>query len=445
MNSSSSVNNSADPSSKKPMLWINPGRTAAALPGNSWAGKQIGEKDIHDANSRFLRFSSVLRTLFPELDKSNGIIESPLFRVPTLQSELGLPMNCGMLFIKADHTLPIAGSIKARGGIHEVLEFAEHIGLENGLITSTDPSNLISPTGKQLLSQYRVAVGSTGNLGLSIGVIASALGFETTVHMSADAKEWKKKRLRDRGVNVVEHEGDYAAAVAAGRAEAEKDAYCHFVDDESSFSLFSGYSAAALTLKKQLAEQAITIDADHPLFVYVPCGVGGAPGGIAFGLAHVFGPNVHCFFAEPTASACFLVAMMDRSGSNPSVYDRGLDNRTEADGLAVPQASECAVAVMRPVLSGVFTVEDETLFKHVHTAAITENLRIEPSAAAAFDGPHWLACSAQGSEYLAHHKLLPYLANSIHVIWTTGGLFVPDMEYDKFFERGARSNVNSQA
>ena len=439
MSSKSSAHSKVDPSTKEPVFWINPERTATALPGNTWEGRQIGVQDIEKAAQRFQRFSSVLKVLFPELQDSNGIIESPLIRVPRLQSELGLPLVCGKLFVKADHTLPVAGSIKARGGIHEVLEFAERIGLERGLITTAAPDNLISPTGEQLLSQYRVAVGSTGNLGLSIGVIASALGFETTVHMSADAKEWKKKRLRDRGVQVIEHEGDYAAAVAAGRAEADKDAYCHFVDDESSFSLFAGYSAAALPLKQQLVEQGVVIDADHPLFVYVPCGVGGAPGGIAFGLAHAFGPNVHCFFAEPTASACFLVAMMDQSGSHPSVYDIGLDNRTEADGLAVPQASECAVGVMRPALSGVFTVEDEVLFRHVHTAAITEELRIEPSAAAAFDGPRWLTSSASGRSYLADHNLDQHLANATHIIWTTGGLFVPDAEYDKFFERGAQA------
>jgi D-serine dehydratase len=359
--------------------------------------------------------------------------------VPHLQRALGDPP--GRLFIKADHLLPVAGSIKARGGVHEVLELAERLAQDAGLIAGDDLTPLLDAPARALFGRHEVAVGSTGNLGLSIGVIASALGFRSTVHMSADAKGWKKERLRRRGVSVIEHGGDYAAAVAAGRQEAASDPACHFVDDERSSSLFLGYAAAASHLQRQLAERSVQVDEQHPLFVYIPCGVGGAPGGIAFGLAHLFGPHVHCFFAEPTASPCFLVAMMDSEGRHPSVYDFGLDNRTEADGLAVPRASECAVEVMRTALAGVFTVPDEALFRHLHVAAVTESLRLEPSATAAFDGPAWLTGSERGRAYLAQQGIADQVADATHVVWTTGGLFVPQAEYERFLARGAALNA----
>ncbi|MGO4331630.1 D-serine ammonia-lyase [Cupriavidus sp. 2TAF22] len=428
-------------STATPLLWCNPGRTDAPPAAQPAGERSISLADIRAAQARLRRFAPLLATLFPELARTGGTIESPLLAAPGMQQALGLPHELGRLWIKADHSLPVAGSIKARGGIHEVLEFAETLALEHGLVgpgrdAPPDYLALGAPAARALFGRYQVAVGSTGNLGLSIGVMASALGFRAAVHMSADAKAWKKARLRSRGVEVVEHAGDYEEAVAAGRRQAQHDPFTYFVDDERSLSLLLGYGAAALHLREQLAARDILVDAAHPLFVYLPCGVGGAPAGITFGLRQLLGPHVHCFFAEPTQSPCFLVQMAAQDG-NPSVYDAGLTNLTEADGLAVPRASELAAGVMRPLLSGVFTVADDTLFRHLALAWRSEGVRIEPSAAAGFSGPRMLCESEAGRAYLARHQLDAVMPQAMHLVWTTGGLFVPQAEYQAFLDKAA--------
>ncbi|MDT0138506.1 D-serine ammonia-lyase [Acidovorax sp. PRC11] len=421
----------------EPCLWLNPDRLAEVPAAMDACGQNISLHDTQAAASRFGRFAPLLARLFPELQASDGIIESPLTAADPLAPRLGLAPEQGRLWIKADHGLPVAGSIKARGGIHEVLEFAEALALREGLVTpGGDYRALAGPAARAVFARHQVAVGSTGNLGLSIGVAASALGFRAAVHMSADAKEWKKERLRQRGVEVVEHMGDYERAVAAGRAQAAADPFCHFVDDERSLSLLLGYSAAALRLQDQLREQGFAVDAEHPLFVYLPCGVGGAPAGIAFGLRQLLGPHVHCFFAEPVQSPCFLVQMAAPEGTHPSVYDIGLTNRTEADGLAVPRASLLAARLMRPLLSGVFTVRDDTLFEQLVQVLDATGERIEPSAAAGFGGPALLTGSESGRRWLQARGLEHSLPQATHLVWTTGGLFVPEAEHRGFEARG---------
>lgn len=411
-------------SAARPLLWINPHRTAEPPATTVVGDTPLGLSDMQAAQDRFERFAPLLAVLFPELAASNGLIESALVPVPAMQRALHLPPAQGRLWVKADHSLPVAGSIKARGGFHEVLELAERLALQHGLLQPGDDYRaLAQPPARALFAQYQVAVGSTGNLGMAIGMMAAALGFRAAVHMSVDAKDWKKERLRLRGVQVVEHTGDYEQAVAAGRQRAETDPLCHFVDDERSRSLLIGYSAAALHLRTQLQAQDVVVNADHPLLVYLPCGVGGAPAGIAWGLHQLYGPHVHCFFAEPVQSPCFLLQMLSPVDSHPSVYDLGLTNQTEADGLAVPRASLLAAQIMRPLLAGAFTVEDQTLFDHLAMALGTEGLRLEPSAAAGFSGPLHL----QGNP-LAH-------AGANHVVWTTGGLLVPEVPYQEFLKR----------
>lgn len=422
-----------------------------------WAGRRAGGRarvqvatpaEVAEAAARLRRFAPVLEALFPELQASGGRIESPLLAAPRMQQALGLPDGVGALWVKADHSLPVAGSVKARGGIHEVLEHVERVAVRSGWLSQGpdgvegDYLGLLAPGVRERLAQYRVAVGSTGNLGLAIGVMASALGFRAEVHMSADAKAWKKERLRRRGVTVVEHEGDYAEAVAAGRRGMAGDPLAYFVDDEQSRSLLLGYATAAFHLAHQLEQAGRAVDAQHPLLVYVPCGVGGAPAGIALGLEQVFGPHVHVFFAEPLQSPCFMLQMMADSGvypelgPHPSVYDLGLNNRTEADGLAVPRASLLAADAVRHSLAGVFTVADDTLFRDLFVLQSSEGWRIEPSAAAGFGGPQAVLQTDEGRGYLQRQGLEPHLSRATHVVWTTGGLLVPDEEYERFWQRG---------
>lgn len=410
-----------------PQLWLNP---ALDVPGT--APEKPDLRAIHDAEARLQRFAPMLATLFPELEASSGIIESELMAIETLARTIN-PLG-GRTLIKADHALPVAGSIKARGGIHEVLCFAEQLALDAGLLTGTtdDYSKLLGSDARQLFSRYEIAVGSTGNLGLSIGIIGAALGFKATVHMSVDAKAWKKERLRTRGVTVVEHDADYGAAVAAGRAQAEADPFSYFVDDENSPRLFMGYAVAALRLQRQLKAAGITVDAKHPLFVYLPAGVGGAPGGITFGIKALFGDAAHCFFAEPVQAPCMLLGMAGEAGSEPvPVYNAGLQIATDADGLAVGTASQWVCDAIRDQLSGVYTETDDALYRHLAALHEQENIQVEPSAAIGCSGPGILN-SATGQQYLEQQQLVKALPNATHLIWTTGGSFVPDSEYKEY-------------
>lgn len=386
-------------------------------------------EDIVDAEARLDRFAPFILKVFPETAPEHGLIESPLKEIQKMKVQLEKEYETtipGKLFLKQDSHLAISGSIKARGGIYEVLKHAEDLVLEHGLLKKTDDYSIFaSESFKKFFSQFKIQVGSTGNLGMSIGIMSAVLGFHVIVHMSADAKQWKKDLLRKRGAEVVEYTDDYSKAVEVGRKNSDADPTSYFVDDENSVTLFLGYAVAAKRLKKQFAEQNIVVDEMHPLFVYIPCGVGGAPGGVAFGLKQFFGNNVHIFFVEPTQAPCMVAGMASGLQNQICVQDFGLSGQTHADGLAVGRPSGFVGGVMTHLLSGIFTLEDYHIYDLMRDIVNTEDIFLEPSACASFWGPIQLMREKETKAYINKMGLSEKMDNAIHVPWATGGNLVP--------------------
>lgn len=405
----------------KPVFWEN---TKTLKANDAFLEIDVSKQDMIDAEERLQRFAPLIKKLFPET--IDGIIESPLIEIRNMKNMIDKYYKSeikGKFLLKCDSELKVAGSVKARGGIYEVLKHAEELAIQGGLIKHQDDySVMANQEFRNFFSKYKIAVGSTGNLGLSIGIMSAALGFNVTVHMSRDAKQWKKDLLREKGVNVVEYNDDYSKAVEQGRRQCEKDKLAYFIDDENSKDLFVGYSTAALRLEKQLIDKNIVIDENHKLYVYLPCGVGGAPGGITFGLKQVFGDNVYCYFVEPTHSPCMLLGLITKKYNQIHVKDYGIDNITEADGLAVGSPSRLVSHVAEKLISGEYTIEDDNLFRLTALLKDSEDRKIEPSAAAGLLGPTLVT----GDE------------NCTHISWATGGLLLPEEIYKSNYERGKK-------
>ncbi|MBT0668543.1 D-serine ammonia-lyase [Novosphingobium profundi] len=405
-----------------PVLWANPDYQATGFPDRE---KAFSRSDYVQACERWRTMQPLFRTLFPDSVGEDGIV-SPLTELDAGMAGATLGGEA-RLVLKRDDSLAVAGSVKARGGFHEVAQHAYEVAIRTGVARPGDGFAALASAGARVcLGHHRLLVASTGNLGLSVGLIGRALGFSVEVHMSRDARTWKKQRLRQAGARVIEHASDYISAVRLAAAEAEADPAAHFVDDERSAALFLGYAAAAPEVKAQLETLGLAVGPDRPLFVYLPCGIGGAPGGIAWGLRQAFGADVHCLFVEPVAAPCMLVQMLAGRNEARSVYDFGLDGRTLADGLAVTQASRLVADMMRTHLAGILTEADAILLGHVRRLYREAGLRLEPSATAGLSGPVRLLHTGEGEALLARLGIGAERERAIHLVWSTGGALVPD-------------------
>ncbi|WP_291479556.1 D-serine ammonia-lyase [Corynebacterium sp.] len=406
-----------DLAAARPTVWVPDHSTHAGPPGTGSPDTATLDALVDAAEERFRWFAPLIEDIFPETRGLGGVIESPLTKVGALSEalsrEFGTPVPRN-LWVKRDDALAVSGSVKSRGGIHEVLETALTVAAELGVDLSAGPTVFLDRSVRERMATRRIVVGSTGNLGMSIGLMGAVLGFSVTVHMSHDAKQWKKDRLRDSGVQVVEHDTDFTAAVHAGRRAADADPHAHFIDDENSLSLFAGYAVAGRRLAGQLAAASVRVDADYPLTVYLPCGIGGAPGGVTYGLSRIFGDDVRCVFVEPVAMPAFLLGRLTGLDDAVGVTDIGRGESTVADGLAVGRPSGFVGKTVGGLVAGYATVTDDDLLRVLSVVHGVCGIALEPSACA---GLRAAGCLGDAD------------APGTHVAWLTGGSLMPDEEF----------------
>src|SRR5699024_8363590 len=102
----------------EPVVWLHPFRDSI----HDTSSLPIKKEDVVNADKLWNRFIPFLKKAFSE---TNGVIESPLRLIPSMKEKLSQHYEFafkGDLYLKCDNELPIAGSIKARGGIYEVLQ-----------------------------------------------------------------------------------------------------------------------------------------------------------------------------------------------------------------------------------------------------------------------------------------------------------------------------------
>lgn len=402
---------------KKPLVWTNEARKERTQRRDE---SPFSPADLQAARDRYRSFSPIFQAYLGKEDLIQGQVESALEPLENFQAAFPCGQGPGAegqvpgsLYAKRDDSLALAGSIKARGGFYELVCRAVFLLEEAG---QADPISFMLDKEKSraFFSDHRLVVGSTGNLGLSIGLMGRKLGFKVQVHMSQEAARWKKDLLRKEGVQVIEHKGDYSRAVSQAREKTKKTPSDYFVDDEGSSLLFLGYASAAFFLEEQIKALGLRVSPDHPLHVYLPCGVGGGPAGIALGLDHIYGPAVRSYYVEPVGAAAMTLALASGTYGKVGLADLGLVTQTAADGLAVGRASALACRATKELVAGSITGQDQDFYWALAQLKEREGFMVEVSAAAALYG------------YLVHrHK-----AGS-HLVWLTGGRLMPPEERAK--------------
>ena len=82
--------------------------------------------------------------------------------------------------------------------------------------------------------------------------------------------------------------------------------------------------------------------------------------------------------------------------------------------------------VMKTQLSGEMTIRDAKLYDYMRDLLESEDIFLEPSACAAFQGVARFQEHPAFRKYVEENGLQEYMGQAAHIAWATGGSLVPE-------------------
>jgi len=254
---------------------------------------------------------------------------TPLYSLPALARRLGV----GEVRVKDESQRFGFGAFKALGGVFAVHEYVT--------------ANKERPPGELIFT-----TASSGNHGRAVALGAQSVGAACTIFLPKFTSAEKEAAIRARGAEVIRVDGDYEAAVAQCRLQAEEKGWI-IVSDTS----WEGYEQTPRDVMRgytQLADEIVRQWKAGPTHVFVQAGVGGLAAAL---IGYLWAKMAHrpvFVVVEPESADCWFQS--NRAGK-PALASGNAE--TAMGGLACREISPLTWPVLGLGADWFMTIEED--------------------------------------------------------------------------------------
>jgi diaminopropionate ammonia-lyase len=264
---------------------------------------------------------------------------TPLYALPALAARLGV----GEIRVKDESQRFGFGAFKALGGVFAVHEYvAAHRALP--------PAEMVFATA------------SSGNHGRAVALGAQTVGAFCTIFLPKFTSAEKEAAIRALGAEVIRIDGDYEAAVAECRLQAEEKDWT-IISDTS----WEGYEAIPRDVMRgytQLADEIVRQWKAGPTHLFVQAGVGGLAAAVIGYLWATLPHRPVSVIVEPQSADCWFQS--NRAGK-PALASG--DAETAMGGLACREISPLTWPVVGLGADWFMTIEEDQVSPARHLLA----------------------------------------------------------------------------